>query len=97
VIVGREKPRPHERKIEPPTPKAKGKGFLVIASKPWARVLVDGKDTGRNTPIPPSNPLALPAGNHEITLEVKSKRFNFTVTIRADETHRLIKTLTGAP
>ena len=69
------------------------KGTLIIASKPWAHIYVDGKDTYRNTPVPPSNPLKLSAGSHKVILEVGGKRFTFSVMIRAGEMSKLIKKL----
>ncbi|NMB74522.1 MAG: protein kinase [Myxococcales bacterium] len=41
-------------------------GTLVLNSEPWARIFVDGKDTGVTTPT--ISGLALPAGRHRVTL-----------------------------
>jgi hypothetical protein len=48
-------------------PKARGAGKLVTLSSPVARVAVDGKDTGRWTPISPSQPLEIASGDHLVT------------------------------
>jgi hypothetical protein len=45
-------------------PPQRGPGMLRINSRPWARVIVDGKPMG-NTPL---RALWLPAGSHEIEL-----------------------------
>ena len=67
--------------------------MLVVASRPWAKIYVDGKATGRNSPIPPSNPLSIPAGRRKITLEAKGQKFHFTVTIKAGKLSKLVKIL----
>ena len=67
--------------------------MLVVASRPWAKIIVDGKPTGRNSPVPPSNPLSLSPGRHKITLEAKGQKFNFTVTIKAGKLSKLVKVL----
>jgi serine/threonine protein kinase len=77
----------------PPPTEPAGFGFLIVASKPWARVWIDGRDTGRNTPIPPSSPLRLSAGPHRVTLRVEEQAFDFTVTIEAGVTTKLVRTL----
>ena len=88
-------PKPKPRPVVPkPRPKPRGKpGYLLVSSKPWAKIYVDGKPTGRNTPTPPSQPLVLGPGAHRITLEVGDKRFTFPVVISSGETSRLIRTL----
>jgi hypothetical protein len=68
-------------------------GRLVAATKPWSRVFVDGKDTGRITPIPPSDPLMLSPGLHRVTFEANGKRFVHTVRIRAGGLTKLVKSL----
>ena len=64
-----------------------------MASKPWARVWIDGRDTGRNTPIPAGAPLVLAPGSHRVTLYVNERRFDFRVTVTAGETAKLIQNL----
>jgi len=89
-------PKPRPRPVTPrPTPKPKaGKpGYLLVSSKPWAKIYIDSRPTGRNTPTPPSQPLVLPPGPHRITLEVGDKRFTFPVVISSGEVSRLIQTL----
>ncbi len=74
----------------------KAMGFLIVATPgyPDTKVHVDGKDTRRVTPIPPSEPLKLPAGSHSVTLFYKNGiRKQETVTIRAGQTAKLIDKL----
>lgn len=70
-----------------------GKGYLLVSSKPFARIRIDGRDINRQTPTPPSMPVVLDPGLHRVTLEAGSRRFTFPVMIRAGETARLIKRL----
>src|SRR5207237_5054722 len=42
-------------------------GYLVVQTKPATRLTIDGRDTGRWTPGPAANPLALPAGPHTVS------------------------------
>ena len=94
----RPKPRPQPKVRPKPKPKprprpGKKPGYLLVHSKPWSKIYVDGKATGRNTPVPPSNPLTLSPGKHKVTLETKGKKFNFTVTIKSGKQSKLIKIL----
>jgi len=67
----------------------------VASTTPWAKVLVDGKDIGRNTPIVPRSKIELSPGQHKVTFvaQGKGKRFDFKVIIKAGETTRLIEKL----
>jgi hypothetical protein len=76
-----------------PAPRSPKLGILIVSSRPWARVWVDGVDTGRNTPIPLSAPLRLPPGRHVISLYVSNKKYDFTVVTRAGEVTKLIRKL----
>jgi len=69
-----------------------GTGFLIANTKPWARVIIDGKDTGQWTPIVGKRKLSLSAGNHKITFETKDgKTLTVNVSIKAGETTKVIK------
>ena len=86
-------PKP-EPKVEPkPAVDANKPGSLIIASKPWAKVWIDGRETGRNSPIPASKPLKLAPGPHKVTLFAKGQKFHFNVVIKPGKVTRLIKTL----
>jgi serine/threonine protein kinase len=86
-------PMPPPSPAPPPAAPAARSGTLIVAAKPWARVWVDGADTGRNTPIPASAPLRLSPGRHTVTLLVNERPFTFAVTIQAGRTTKLIKHL----
>jgi hypothetical protein len=82
----------------PPTPPPlTNAGYLCVYSTPWARVHIDGKDTGRTTPITPRSRLTLAAGNHKIMFVVATaggdEKFTFTITIKPGETLKLHKQL----
>jgi hypothetical protein len=65
-----------------------GTGELMLASKPPARVLVDGKEVGY-TPI---GKLRLAAGRHKVTFElVGGTRHTYSISIEAGKTLRLVK------
>jgi hypothetical protein len=90
----KKKEKKEKKKVGKRQPVAVGEGYLLASSKPWAKILVDGKPTGRNTPTPPIAPLTLKAGKHTITLVTEAgQRFDFSVTIKAGETTTLVKTL----
>lgn len=71
-------------------------GFLVANTQPWAKVLIDGKDTGKTTPIAPRSKIPLKPGKHVVTFVANGKKFNFDVMIKAAEDTRLIKSLGDA-
>ncbi|MBW1809523.1 MAG: serine/threonine protein kinase [Deltaproteobacteria bacterium] len=65
--------------------KPKGQGTVFINSEPWAKVIIDGKDSGVTTPT--VNGLKLKAGRHRIKLinpEVELS-YTFFVTLKKDE------------
>ena len=71
--------------LVPPGPAAAKTGYLRINSKPWTRILIDGRDTGLTTP---QTKISLPAGKHTVLLV--NNPFNikhtFTIAIAAGET-----------
>ncbi len=87
-------PRPHPPKLalpKAPVPVATGNfGYLRVNSKPWTKIIVDGVDTGLNTP---QTSYRLTPGTHKLTLF--NPQFNiketFTITLSAGETQTVIK------
>ncbi len=76
-----------------PVPAA-GVGYLTAATKPAARLTIDGRDTGRWTPVPPANPIALPAGAHTLLFETADgRRLEEQLEIEAGKTSRVIRAL----
>ncbi len=68
-------------------------GFLVANTQPWAKVLIDGKDTGKTTPIAPRSKIPLKPGKHVVTFIANDKKYDFDVQIKAGEDYRLIRQL----
>ena len=65
----------------------KAAGDVVLKSEPWARIIVDGKDSGRTTS---AAPFKLPVGKHEITLvnpPLKLKK-TLSIVVKAEEPTR---------
>jgi hypothetical protein len=67
-------------------------GYLRLGSKPWAKITIDGKDMGMNTP---QSQIKLSAGTHRILLvnPAQGLRETFPVTITAGQTETIIKDL----
>ena len=58
------------------------------------RMFIDGKDTGKSTPIAPRSKISLKPGKHTVTFVVEGgKKYPFDVEIKAGEDFKLIKTL----
>ena len=72
---------------------ASAPGYLIASTKPWARVFIDRKDTGLNTPIAVSARIPLDPGKHLVTFEVGGKKFSYAVQIESGKTTRLNKVL----
>jgi uncharacterized cupredoxin-like copper-binding protein len=72
-------------------------GYLTAVTRPWARIFVDGKDTGKQTPVTEGGKIKLKPGMHKVTFVSEGKKYNFSVTIEAGKTKRLIKSLVVVP
>ncbi|MFZ5446958.1 MAG: protein kinase domain-containing protein [Myxococcota bacterium] len=58
----------------PPPPKAKGTGKVAFASRPMgAEVWVDGKNTGKKTPVPQPAALDFAIGKHKVVFKFDGK------------------------
>jgi len=68
------------------------KGFLQVYSKPTAKILVDGVDTGMSTPIT-GKALQLAPGKHKITFVIGDDRFTYSSTIKSGATETMTKDL----
>lgn len=83
--------RPPDRPPNPGGTESGELGTLIISTTPIARVLVDGVDTGRTTPIVPNNPLRLRPGTHRVTFRLPTgQTFDFSANVRAGEQSRLV-------
>jgi serine/threonine protein kinase len=68
-----------------------GRGYLMIQTLPWARVFIDGRDTGQNTPV---RQMPVPAGTHRIGLRTNDGRMHeLTVDVPPGETVRIVRQL----
>ena len=68
------------------------KGYLQVFSKPPAKILVDGVDSGMKTPIS-GHALALTPGKHKITFVIGDDRFTYPQVIKAGSTETMSKDL----
>ena len=69
------------------------RGYFMAFTKPWARVYIDGRNTGKSTPIVPRAKIKLRPGKHKITFKANGKSFDFWITIHAGKDTKLIKDL----
>ena len=67
---------------------ARGVGHLVCTSNPQgAEIFIDGKPTGRRTPVPATDPIELPPGKHRVLFEIAGVVSEVkTITIEKDKT-----------
>ncbi len=66
-----------------------GEGILLISTVPWSRVIIDGTDTGRDTPV---RALRVSAGDHLIVLRTpEGDEHNVSVSVAAGRTVRIIR------
>jgi serine/threonine protein kinase len=68
---------------------AAGEGELLISTVPWSRVIIDGNDTGRDTPV---RALRVAAGDHTILLRTpEGDEHSVAVSVVAGKTVRIIR------
>lgn len=72
-------------------------GYLIANTQPWAKVIIDGKDTGKTTPIAPRSKIPLKPGKHTVTFVANGRNYNFDVVIKPGEDTRLIRQLGDGP
>jgi hypothetical protein len=69
-------------------------GYLVVKSRPAARLTIDGRDANRWTPVNSANPIVLPVGPHTLVLEsADGQRLEEQVVIEAGKTAQVVRTL----
>jgi eukaryotic-like serine/threonine-protein kinase len=101
IALEKEEPKPQpppqtQPQTKPPvatTPKAPAKmGKFAASTKPaGAQIWVDGRNTGRLTPVAIGNPLLLPVGSRKIVFKLNGKQSQpQTVTITEAEVAKLI-------
>jgi hypothetical protein len=84
----------HVSSAPAPAHQPKAFGRLACSSKPaGAQVWVDGKYSGRDTPVALGNPLVLAVGKHEVVFKLKEagkKSGVHRVEIKEDDTAKLV-------
>ncbi|MDZ4695385.1 MAG: hypothetical protein SGI86_09545, partial [Deltaproteobacteria bacterium] len=84
VVAKAPKPAPVRKPVaaaKPPAPEPAGGGepcFVTLGAKPWAKVLIDGKDTGKITPVVKHE---VPCGKRKITFVNSDLKIEKTVSI----------------
>jgi serine/threonine protein kinase len=68
-------------------------GYLVADTTPWARVIVDGQDTGKMTPVAERSKIQVGAGKHVVTFVVGEQRFSYTIMVEPGQDYVLKKDL----
>ena len=72
-----------------PEAAAANEGELLISTVPWSRVIIDGNDTGRDTPV---RALRVPAGSHTIVLRTpEGEEHTVGVNVIPGRTVRIIR------
>ena len=80
-----------EQSAAPAKPRrARKPGYLIVVAPNQSKIFVDGKDTGRKTPVAPSNPLTLGPGRHKVRLEAGDQSTDHRVVIKSGKTAKLI-------
>ncbi len=90
-VVQKDPPRPVVQK-DPPKPVSRATGKLAASTRPaGAQIWVDGKNTGRETPVAIGNPLVLPVGARKVVFKLNGKQTKpQTVKIVEGEVAKLI-------
>jgi hypothetical protein len=89
-------PKPQPQRTPSPakvtTSRNSAKGKLACSTRPaGAQIFVNGKNTGRETPVALGNPLVLPVGTHTVVFKLGGKQSKpQKVNIREDEVTKLI-------
>jgi hypothetical protein len=72
-----------------PETAAKNQGEVLISTLPWSHVLLDGVDTGRDTPI---RSLVVPAGPHTLGLRTPDgETHEIAITVQAGRIVRIVR------
>jgi len=64
----------------------RGVGTLLINSEPWAKIYIDGKDTGITTPT--VDGIRLPAGRHRVMLTNPKLELSLTFSVKIEKNRR---------
>jgi serine/threonine protein kinase len=99
------KPETHHRREPPdkmvtpapPDPSEGAPGYLIADTTPWAKVILDGSDTNKMTPIAERAKIAVGAGKHTVTFVVGEQRFSYTIMVEPGQDYHLSKQLPVKP
>jgi outer membrane biosynthesis protein TonB len=81
-----EKVVPEKPRLPEPARPAAATGTLICSTRPMgAQVWVDNRNTGRQTNIPKSNPLVLPAGMHTVLFKFEDGRSSAPQPVQISE------------
>ena len=67
-----------------------GFGYLTITCEPWAKVIIDGKDIGRSTPL---SRYATAAGHHTVELRARTGALTIEVNVAPKQDLEIDKTI----
>ena len=76
-----------------PFPSSINEGYLIANSQPYSKVRIDGKNTGKSTPISPREHIPLKPGKHVITFVLGAKKVSAEFTIQSGETAKVVRNL----
>jgi hypothetical protein len=92
-VVGCAGPPLEQRSTPQPTVEP---AYLIASTVPQhAHVLIDGKDTGRMTPIPENDKLSVPAGDHLLSFVLNGVAREYRMPFRSGEVQRVSAFLGG--
>jgi serine/threonine protein kinase len=87
------KPDPHATKDPVVAAPSTDEGYLVAYTTPFSRVVIDGVDTGKTTPIGPRGRIPLKPGKHKIKFVVGDQSETVTITIEGGKTAKVTRDL----
>jgi hypothetical protein len=93
MVVAADRTREVDKSRQPDTDAEAKMGYLLIHTTPYARVIIDDKDTGMSTPIGRQNRLSLKPGRHKVTFVVDGRKFDYPVSITAGQEESLVRDL----
>lgn len=70
--------------------KVTGFGYLSITTEPWAKVILDGKDIGRTTPL---TRYTTPAGHHSLELRARTGSITLEINVKPKQELEIDKTI----
>jgi serine/threonine protein kinase len=79
-------------RVDEATPSA-SVGYLVAETQPPAKIFIDGRDSGRRTPLTSKNRLPLRPGHHVVTFVVGTNRYGYEVNVVAGQEVKLVRKL----